>query len=105
MIIKSITVNNSAQPLIDAMPDLGDVNWTNFVEDCVNRSVAAGGEVFLVDLTSDSNPDVSARQFAEARDLVRDALGNITVRVEYTDIYNKNQPAGERKLDWFHRTK
>jgi hypothetical protein len=92
MIIKSIIVNNSPQPLIDAMPDLGDVNWTNFVEDSVNRSVPAGGEIVLVDLASDSNPNVSPRRFAEARDLVRDALGNITVRVVYTDIYNKNQP-------------
>ena len=103
MIIKSITINNMPQPLIEVMPGLGDVRWTHFVKDCANRGVRAGGEVVLINLSSKSNRHVCARRFAEARDLVRSALGKITVRVEYTDIYNTNQPAAERKLDWFHR--
>jgi hypothetical protein len=105
MIIKSIMVNDKPQPLIDAMPDLPDgIQWANFVEDTGNRSVSAGGELVLIELSSPSNEDVSP-EFANARDLVRRALGDLTVCVRYTDIYDKNQPAAERWLNWFHRVK
>jgi hypothetical protein len=104
MIIKSITVNDRAQPLIDAMPALPDgIHWTNFVEDTENRSVPAGGELVLIDFSSQS--DEESREFADARELVRRALGDLTVCVEYTDIYNKNQPVAARRLNWFHRVK
>jgi hypothetical protein len=105
MIIKSITVNDKPRPLYQALSDIlpEGIYWTNYTADYADRSVRAGGQVVLVDLDSGSNTHVSPEKFGEARDLVRRALGNITVRVKYTDIYNKNQPIAERKLDWFHR--
>jgi hypothetical protein len=105
MIIKSITINDSPQPLHIALWEVlpEGIRWRHFTGDCADRSVPAGGKIVLVDLSSRTYTGVNAGKFAAARELVRQALGNITVRVKYTDMYNRNQPAAERTLDWFHR--
>jgi len=106
MIITSIVVVGAKEPsapLISAMPQLHPkVSWTNFVEDCSGRSVPAGGDLSLVELSSESSS--SAGQFALSRDLVRSALGKLEVQVEYTDIYRTKLPAARRSLKFFHRT-
>lgn len=105
MIIRSILVlgaKEPTEPLIHAMPALhSKVSWTNFVEDCSGRSVPPGGELVLIDLSSDSSS--SASQFVLSRDLVRSALGNLEVQIEYTDIYGTELPAARRNLKFFHR--
>jgi hypothetical protein len=107
MIIRSIRIVNApdpSRPLIDAMPPLQpDVYWTNFVEDVAGRSIRPGGEIVLVDLSSGSGE--SEDQFALSRDQVRQALGELEVHVEYTDIYGSTLPIGTRSLDFFHRAK
>jgi hypothetical protein len=105
MIIKSITINNSPQPLHIALWEVlpEGIRWRHFTGDCADLSVPAGGKIVLVDLSSRTYTGVDEGKFAAARELVRQALGNITVRVKYTDMYNKNQSAAERTLDWFHR--
>ena len=107
MIVKSITINNSPQPLHIALWEVlpKGILWTHFTSDWAHRSVPAGGELVIVDLSSHIYTGINEGKFAAARDLVRRALGNITVRVKYTDMYDKNQYAAERKLDWFHRPK
>lgn len=105
LILKRITVEGAAEPnkpLIEAMPELPQkAAWTNFVEEITGRSVPPGGEVFLVDLEEGSS--ASRAYFTLARDLVRVALGPLTVKVEYTDVYDQSLPIAVRKLDWFHR--
>jgi hypothetical protein len=103
MIIKSITVNGKPEPLYKALPDPSTwgVYWRHFVEETADRSVRAGGELVLVELLK--NKKVSEEQFAIARDAIRSALAGITVRVEYTNIYNENQPLAVRELKWFRR--
>ena len=107
MIIKSITVNDARKPLYEALPNPREwgVYWRHVaVVHTADRSVPAGGKLLLVDLSSANNKKVSEAAFAQARDAIRCALGAITVRVEYTDIYNKNQPVATRALkDVFHR--
>jgi hypothetical protein len=107
MIIKSIRVINApnpSEPLISAMPRLQpNVYWTNFVEDFASRSVRPGGEIVLVDLSSESSE--SEDQFALSRDQVREALGELEVHVEYTDIYGSPLPIATRRLEFFRRTK
>jgi hypothetical protein len=103
MIIKSIANNDQAQPLYKMLPLPYGVYWTHYVSDTSNRSVPAGGEIVLVDLSSKSNEHVSKEQFAHARERARSMLADITVRVDYTDIYNRSQPPVERKLSWFRR--
>ncbi len=105
MITTSILVagaQDPSRPLIDAMPVLHPkVNWTNFVKDYEGRSIAAGDEMMLLDLSSETSS--SHDQFALARDRVRLALGNLEVHVEYTDIYNTELPVASRSLKYFHR--
>lgn len=105
MIVKSLSIigaQNEAEPLINAMPDLHPkVSWTNFVEECSGRSIPPGGELVLLDLSSESSS--SPGQFRLSRDKVRLALGKLEVRAEYTDIYGTKLPASSRSLKWFHR--
>jgi hypothetical protein len=106
MVVKSISVvgaKDPSQPLVNAMPQLHPkVSWTNFVEDCSGRSVPAGGELVLLDLSSESS--TSQGQFTLSRDRVRLALGKLRVCAEYTDIYGTKLPATNRDLQFFHRT-
>jgi len=107
MIVKSIRVINApnpSDPLINAMPRLQpNVYWTNWVEDFVDRSLRPGGEIVLVDLSSESSE--SEDQFALSRDLVRHALCELEVHVEYTDIYGSTLPIATRGLEFFGRAK
>lgn len=106
MIVKSIKIVgalNPSQPLVVAMPELlPKVSWTNFVEDCTGRSVAAGDELVLLHLSSSSS--ISNGQFEISRDKVREALGRLQMVVTYTDIYGTSLPCAERSLNFFHRT-
>lgn len=105
LILKRITIDGALEPdkpLIHAMPELPPkAAWTNFVEDISTRSIPPGGEVFLVDLEESSS--ASRAYFALARDKVRSTLGTLTVKVEYTDIYDQHLPVAVRKLNWFLR--
>lgn len=105
LIVRSITIigaKNPSQPLFTAMPALlPKVSWTNFVEDCTGRSVPAGGELVLLDLSLGSS--ASQGQFAISRDVVRRALGVLQVSVTYTDIYGTRLPSSQRNLNFFHR--
>lgn len=105
MVVKFITVigaPDQSQPLVSAMPQLHpEVNWTNFVEDCSGRSVPVGGELVLLDLSSECSS--LQDQFSLSRDRVRLALGKLKVCVEYTDIYGTKLPASNRDLQFFHR--
>jgi hypothetical protein len=105
MIVKSIQVLGAElphRPLIEAMPDLpAKVCWTNFVEEFEGRSIPAGGELVLLDLSSESSSSQAA--FRSFRDKVRGALGRLSIRAEYTDIYNRVLPTASRDLKFFHR--
>jgi len=110
MIITSIKIKGARdedKPLIEAMPALpSEVQWTNFVEDCSGRSVPAGGELVLLELSQESTlriSPLSSSRFVLARDRVREALGKFEIRVCYTDIYGSKLPASVRSLNWFHR--
>lgn len=105
MVVKSIVIvgaKDPTRPLIDSMPPLlPKVSWTTFVEDCAGRSVPAGGELVLLELSSESS--ASSAQFELYRDKVRLALGKLDVRAEYTDIYGSELPEAKRSLKFFHR--
>ena len=105
MIVKKIIVvgaSNPSEPLINAMPSLPPkVSWTTFVEECEDRSVPAGGELVLVELSAESS--ASQGQFTLFRDKVRMALSPLTVQAEYTDIYGTSRPKVSRELAFFRR--
>ena len=105
MIVQAVVVDGAKEPmrpLVEAMPALlPKVMWTSFVEDCSNRSVPAGGELVLIDLSAASSS--SNGQFELSRDKVRFALGKLAISVSYTDIYHSKLPIATRNLKFFHR--
>jgi hypothetical protein len=104
MILKAITVSDGKDALsnlIDWMPDLPHGRaWTNFSKNFASRTLAAGSELVLVELT-EMEDEVG---FARCRDVVREALSPLTVNVEYMDIYNNTMKPVRKPLDWFGRT-
>jgi hypothetical protein len=108
LILKSIKVIGAAdpaKPLIDAMPDLPPddlVALRYFASDPNGLSIRAdGGEIILLRLRYIGEKEFQNR-FNTPRDKIRTALGPLTLRVEYTDIYEK-QFVTERSLDRFLR--
>jgi hypothetical protein len=104
LIIKALTVPGAEDPsipLVNNMPTLlPGVVWTNFTGATSGRSVPAGGEMVLLELSDSS---VGA-QFQLSRDKVRETLGKLSLTLDYTDIYSNKLPLCSRDLKWFHRT-
>lgn len=104
LIIKSLKVLGTREPvqkLIDAMPALiGGVRWAHFSGLLEGRSIPVAGELKLIELKGDSTEDA----FAKSRTVVREALGKLSLELEYTDVYDNCFPATKRDLTWFHRT-
>ncbi|UUZ74462.1 hypothetical protein LP414_18590 [Polaromonas sp. P1(28)-13] len=104
LIIKRLQVHGAEDPtapLVEAMPELlPKATWTNFVGSVQGRSIIAGSELGLLELSS-ANPN---GHYVLSRDKVRAALGNLRLSIEYTDIYATSFPVYERNLKWFHRT-
>ena len=108
LILKSIRVIGAPdpmKPLIDAMPDLPPYNLIAlryFASDPNGRSIrAAGGEIILLRLRYTGGKEFQNR-FDTPREKIRGALGPLTLRVEYTDIYKKRF-VEKRSLDRFLR--
>lgn len=85
--------------LIDAMPDNED-GWTFFVGPVDGRSVSAGGEIDLLEFEYDAT-NTEERQLAN---LSRVALQQLTLELDYHDIYSELMPKYVRSLAWFGRT-
>jgi hypothetical protein len=104
LIIKRLTVPGAEdpnQPLVSNMPNLQHgVVWTNFTGATEGRSIVVGGEMVLLEL---SDPNLGAA-FQCSRDRVREALGKLSLSLDYTDIYGDTLPSCARDLNWFHRT-
>jgi hypothetical protein len=104
LIVRALSVLGASvptAPLVANMPDLlPGVAWTNFAGATDGRSIPIGGEMVLLEL---SNPSLGDR-FQLSRDKVRKALGNLSLNLEYTEIYGSKLPPCSRDLKWFHRT-
>lgn len=103
MLIHAVTVSDGVDTkscLIDWMPNLpGNRPWTNFSYSLRFRTIQAGADIILLELTEFDNE----RNFAKSRDLVRKALSPLTVTVEYSDIYDSLMRPCSKKLEWFGR--
>ena len=111
LILKSIMVIGAAdptKPLIDAMPDLhlspdDPIALRYFASDPNGRSIrAAGGEIILLRLRYTGEKEFQNR-FNTPRDTIRAALAPLTLRVEYTDIYENRVRDRTQPLDRFLR--
>ncbi len=104
LIVKKLTVLGAADPsmpLIANMPELlPGIAWANFTGETGGRSIPVAGEMVLLEL---SDPSLGGR-FQLSRNKAREALGKLSLNLEYTDIYGSKLPACTRDLKWFHRT-
>ena len=73
------------------------VTWDDFTRDFVDRSLAPGDTIVLLKLTGDARD----QNFCEIRNACRMVLRQLTVKVEYRDIYDQPMPPAQRRLDWF----
>lgn len=103
MIVLAVTVSNGSsthESLIDWMPALPKGRaWTTFTHALRNRTLQAGAEISLLELTEHDGE----KNFSACRDTVRKALAPLTVNVEYTDIYETVMKPCRKPLSWFGR--
>lgn len=103
LVIKDVQVKKESQDresLVAWMPSLPDgMYWDTFVGSVKNRSLLPGNEIKLLELTGDH----AEQEFQEARDNCRAALCQLTVILEYTDVYGSTFEVHGKQLSWFGR--
>jgi hypothetical protein len=105
LIIEKLTVSNSRTgaeggSVVEFMPDLPDLMWSEFVQDDISgRPIAPGEELLMLELSAPpgNNPLNSAHKAA-----VRTSLSELTMTVVVKDIYGKRKKC-TRAFDWFAR--
>lgn len=86
--------------LIDLVPTRPDhLYFDAFVKLHPGRTLLAGERLELLKICIDEE----APKELTYRDELREFLGNVSVDVQYTDIYESSFPTYTRDLDWFHR--
>jgi hypothetical protein len=102
-IIKSVAVKDASKTedsLIKWMPPLPDgMYWDTFTGPLNERIIASGREITLLQFSGDTTDAT----FRETRDKCRNVLSNLTVVVEYADIYESKFPPQQKSLSWFGR--
>lgn len=87
--------------VLEWMPHLPDGRaWSTFSHSLSDRTLQAGGEVTLLELSGDPVEDEG---FRYCRDLVRAALTPLIIEVVYTDVYGNELPPRRKNLSWFGR--
>lgn len=103
MIVLALTVSdgaNARESLIESMPELPQGRpWNTFTHALRRRTLQAGAEIILLELTGHENE----ANFSVCRDRIRRALAPLTVNVEYTDIYDIVMRPCRKSLSWFGR--
>jgi hypothetical protein len=98
MKIGSIEVLESA--LINCVTDLPDhYVWRDFVENIDGRVVPANGQIVLLHYQVTESDLVSEK----IRDQIRKDLAELSITVEYTDVYGRKMVNAYRSLKWFGR--
>ena len=103
MIIESLTVKRGAETkdsIIEWMPELPDHRpWTHFSMKLEGRTLQADGVIPLIELSSSEIDTV----FIECRSVTRQALKELTVQVNFTDIYGSRLKPYTKNLSWYGR--
>ena len=73
--------------------------WNHFTSDIAGRTIQPGKYLHLLELTKNENE----LEFGKTRDLVRASLKDITITVQYTDVYETHFPYYIKNLSWFGR--
>jgi hypothetical protein len=104
MRITALTVKDARgevhSEILSHMPELPPgVYWTNFHGNVDGALLEAGKSLDLLILEGDAQ----SASFRTARDAVRRRLSELTVRVEYQDLYERKMLPEEKALSWFGR--
>jgi hypothetical protein len=98
--VRVIGGKKSKDSIVAWMPALpADRPWTHFATDLTSRVIAKDKTIPLLELTQFEGE----RDFAACRDLARAALRELTVEVEYSDVYQSRFPRYSKSLSWFGR--
>lgn len=92
--------DNRVGHLMDLIPLPPDhMFFSNFNRIVQPRPIRPGDQVNLLELSINEN---DPRAIAYRSEL-REALGDITLKLTYTDVYGSHFRIYSQKLDWFHR--
>lgn len=99
MIIKSVETINDKEVKKnyprDWIPEDYKLESLTHIEDC---AILPGNPVRLLNFVYKNNP-----ADLEKRDKIRDILKDLTIRIKYTDVYNREQPELKQSLDYFRQ--
>lgn len=104
LVLRKVTARHnkegSSGHLIDMVPESPpDVYFKNFIKVRPGRAILQGGRLDLLVFELDVDDSAAVGY----RDALRDALGHISIDVEYTDIYESHFDTHTQNLTWFHR--
>lgn len=101
MMLKGVKVKKGTdqrETILGWMPDLPQgVGWKNYAGPIANRSLLPGSEIMLLELNGDKNAQV----FIDARNQVRSVLAQLSVVIDYTDMYETKFSNYSKGLEWF----
>jgi hypothetical protein len=103
LILKNLSVLNSKKEIknniIEWMPQIPlGMSWSHFSKP-TDVVISQNATLSLLELQG----KVGNKSFEDFRDKVRRALKELTIELEYMDIYEKQMPIVKRELSWFGR--
>ena len=106
MLVKTLRVSKKEgethRTVLDHMPELErGIIWRDFYGIVDGRTLENGKKFNLVVLEGDSGESV----FRTSRDKVRKSLKDLTITVEYEDLYGTPMEVYKKDLSWFGREK
>lgn len=103
LLIRRVEVSDGSrirESVIGWMPDLPPgMFWVTYAENLRGTSLLPGKEVVLVQLDGDE----ADPKYVRTRDDCRSVLRNLSVQVEFSDVYGTHMVPLVKKLDWFGR--
>lgn len=99
-LVAKSTDGREASKIIELMPDLlHEQMWETFFGIIDGAVIRPGASEKLLGFLG----DMHSAEFIENRDAIRQALSQLTITVEYEDLYDKPMPNFIKKLTWFGR--
>ncbi len=104
LILKNLRVLNSKNEIktnvVDWMPQIPQgMSWSHYAKPPPGVVISQGETLSLLELKG----EVGNKLFENFRHEVRRALKELTIELEYMDIYEKQMPTYKRELSWFGR--
>lgn len=103
LIVKSFKVSSKKATnnnIITFMPETPNgIHWETFYNDLDGLCITPKEAATIIKLSGDPED----QNFSKYRDEVRKALSELSIEVEYKDIYNRKMPKKSRSLAWYGR--